>query len=74
MTFIIEKYNRNIFIEVNGNDKFEKVITKLEEKYSWLATIKNKIYIYGNSEIKNYKMTLNELGIVEDSDIKIIEV
>jgi bacterioferritin (cytochrome b1) len=72
LTFTFEKYQKNIFIDVNGNDKFEEVIKKLEEKYSWLTTIKNKIYIYGNAEIKNYNMTLNELGIVDNSDIKVI--
>ena len=71
LIFIIEKYNRYLFIEVNENDKFEEVIKKLEEKYSWLATINNKLYIYDKKQISNFNMTLNELGIVDDSEIKI---
>ena len=72
LNFIIEKYNRKIFIEVNRNDKFEEVIKKKKKKYIWLATINNRLYIFDNKQIKNFNMTLNELGIVEDSDIKII--
>ena len=72
LTFTFEKYKKNIFIEVNGNDKFEEVIKKLEEKYSWLTTIKNKQYIFDKKQITNYNMTLNELGIVDNSDITVI--
>jgi hypothetical protein len=72
LTFTIEKYKKNIFIEVDGNDKFIEVIKKLEEKYIWLKTIKNKLYVYDEEQIGNYNFTLNELGIVEDSDIKVI--
>ena len=72
LTFTFEKYNKNIFIEVNGNDRFEEVIKKLEEKYSWLTTINNKLYIYDKKQIANFNMTLNELGIVDNSDIKVI--
>ena len=72
LTFTFEKYNKNIFIEVDGNDKFIEVIKKLEEKYSWLKTINTKLYFYDEKQIENFNMTLNELGIVEDSDIKVI--
>ena len=72
LTFTFEKYNKNIFIEVDGNDKFNEVIQKLEEKYSWLTTINNKIYYYNGNQIPNFNLTLNELGIVDNSDIKVI--
>ena len=72
LTFIIEKYNRNIFIEVDRNDKFMEVIKKLEEKYSWLTTITNKLYIYDKKQIGNFNLTINELGMVDGSDIKVI--
>ena len=72
LTFTFEKYNKNIFIEVDGNDKFIEVIKKLEKKYIWLETIKNKLYIYDKKQIGNFNLTLNELGIVEDLVIKVI--
>lgn len=72
LTFTFEKYNKNIFIEVDGNDKFIEVIKKLEEKYSWLTTITNKLYIYDKKQIGNFNLTINELGMVDGSDIKVI--
>ena len=72
LTFTFEKYNKNIFIDVDRNDKFIEVIKKLEEKYSWLTTITNKLYIYDKKQIGNFNLTINELGMVDGSDIKVI--
>jgi hypothetical protein len=72
LTFTFEKYNKNIFIDVDRNDKFKEVIKKLEEKYSWLTTITNKLYIYDKKQIGNFNLTINELGMVDGSDIKVI--
>jgi hypothetical protein len=72
LTFTFEKYNKNIFIVVDRNDEFKEVIKKLEEKYSWLTTITNKLYIYDKKQIGNFNLTINELGMVDGSDIKVI--
>jgi hypothetical protein len=72
LTFTFEKYNKNIFIDVDRNDEFKEVIKKLEEKYSWLTTITNKLYIYDKKQIGNFNLTINELGMVDGSDIKVI--
>ena len=69
LNFIFEKNNRKCFISVNGNDKFVEVIWKLEEKYNWFKDNQNQTYYYQSKVINNKNLSLDELGIVDGSDI-----
>ena len=69
LTFIYEKNNKQCFITVKGNDKFFEVIRKLEEKYKWLKEDQNHTYYYQNQQITNINLSLNELGIIDNSNI-----
>ena len=71
LTFTFEKYNKQIFIDVKGNEKFGDVINQLEEKYSWFKNVKNKFYYFKGKAIDNYNLSLDQLEIGDNSDITI---
>ena len=63
--FSFEEYNKQIFIDVDDNLEFRKVIELLEEKYIWLRYIKERTYIFKNKEITEEEMnySIKKLGI-----------
>ena len=71
LTFIFEKYNKQIFINVNEEDKFEEVICKLEDKYNWLVPIEDKSYYYRDIKIEDFTKNVRDLNIVDNSKILI---
>ncbi len=71
VTFTFEKYNKQIFIDVCENERFENVKKELEEKYNWLKSLQNKKFFFENKEINNPSATLKELKIDNNCDIKI---
>ena len=68
--FIFEAKKNKIFIDVNENEIFQNIIKKLEEKYEWLKSIQNRIYIY-NGGVINYSLSIKDLKIVDNSEITI---
>ena len=71
LTFTFEKFNKQIFIDVNGNEKFFEVIKQLEEKYFWFKKANKSSFYYKGKIINNYNLTINQLGIGNNSDITI---
>ena len=74
LTFTFEKYNKQIYIDINENDTFNNIIIELEEKYNWLKGIQNKTYLLNDKEIKKdeFSKTGKILGIVDNTNIVII--
>jgi len=71
--FSFEEHNKQIFIDVDENLEFRKVIELLEEKYNWLKYIKERTYIYKQKEITNALMncSIKSLGICSNDFISI---
>ena len=69
--FLLKNANKNIFIDVNKNDKFSNVITELEEKYNWLQNSKSKKFYLNDIEITNFDLAVNNLGIENNTTISI---
>jgi len=68
VTFTFVKYNKQIFLDISENMLFKDVIDQLEEKYSWLKSIKNKYYYFENKKI-DFNQTVKNLKIKNNSDI-----
>ena len=68
VTFTFKKYNKQIFLDFYKNMLFKDVIIQLEEKYSWLKSIKNKYYYFKDKKIDINK-TVKNLNIKDNSDI-----
>ena len=68
VTFTFKKYNKQIFLDIYENMLFKDVIIQLEEKYSWLKSIKNKYYYFKDKKIDINK-TVKKLNIKDNSDI-----
>mgnify|MGYP003571550055 CR=1 FL=1 len=68
VTFTFKKYNKQIFLDIYENMLFKDVIIQLEEKYSWLKSIKNKYYYFKDKKIDINK-TVKNLNIKDNSDI-----
>ncbi len=71
ITFTFAKYNKQIFIDVNGEDLFQNVLKELEDKYNWLKSLNGKKYFYNNEDITNSPKTINKLKLVDNSNIVI---
>ncbi len=67
--FTFEKYGKQVFIDINENEKFINMIKELEEKYSWIQSLKGKKYFLNEKEIKNKDLSLKNLGIYDNSEI-----
>ena len=68
VTFTFVKYNKQIFLDISEDMLFKDVIDQLEEKYSWLKSIKNKYYYFDNKKI-DFNQTVKNLKIKNNSDI-----
>ena len=72
LTFTFEKYNKQNFLEVNGADLFTDVCAELEDKYSWLKDLNNRMYYYfKNTNITKQKISVNKFGLKDNSNIVI---
>ena len=69
ITFTFAKNKKQIYIDVNENDSFENTINLIEEKYNWLRNIKERTYFLKDNKISDYKLSLKQLGIFDNSDI-----
>ena len=68
-TFYNHIYNKPIYIGINQFSSFYDLISELEDKYFWIKLIKNKKYYYNNYEINNLNISINKLGLSDDSNI-----
>ena len=59
---------KQIYLDINKNEKFYQAISKLKEKYNWLKQIRNLRFYFKNKEIDNNK-SLSENGIIDNSEI-----
>ena len=71
VTFTFKKNRRQIYIDVDENDTFGNMLKRLESKYDYLKTIRNKSYLYKDKIISDFSKTLKQLNIDEASDIYI---
>ena len=62
------KNNKKIYLDINKNEKFNKAIDELKEKYNWLKNMRNLKFTFNDRIVNNYK-TLTENGIVDGSEI-----
>ena len=69
--FSFKKYKKQIYLDVNKNDSFENVLRQLEEKYNWLDQLKDKKYFFEGKYITNKNLTVDRLGLKDNSDITI---
>ena len=69
LTFTFEEYKKQIFYDVDANERFQNVINELEEKYDWLKSIKNRSFFYQNKPITNFNLSFKELNIGDNSNI-----
>ena len=74
LTFTFQKYNKQIFLDINANDTFSNILEELTEKYNWLNSIKGKKYFLNEREIKEneFSKTAESLGIKDNSNIVIV--
>ena len=71
ITFTFEKNKEQIYLDADDGESFENILLQLEDKYNWLRKIINRTYFLESKPIVNHKLTLKQLGIVENSDISI---
>ena len=69
LTFTFEAYKKQIFYDVDANERFQNVINELEEKYDWFKSIKNRSFFYQNKPITNFNLSFKELNIGDNSNI-----
>ena len=69
VTFTIEKYNKQVYMDINNNETFVNLKAQLEEKYIWLQSIPNKKYLFNGKDITNENSTIKKLGLIDNSDI-----
>ena len=69
VTFTIEKYNKQVYMDINNNETFVNLKTQLEEKYNWLQSIPNKKYFFNGKDITSKNSTIKKLGLIDNSDI-----
>ena len=60
---------RQVYIDVKGNDIFLNVLINLEKKYSWMGSLQENSFFYKDKEINDKKLTINQLGLVNNSII-----
>ena len=70
LTFI--QNEKQLYFESNQNETFQTIISKLENKYNYLKSIKNKVYYYNNNQIIQTQYTLKQLNIPDNSVIYIM--
>ena len=68
-SFINHQYNKPIYINIKKCSNIHELIFQLEDKYSWMKLIKNKSYYFQNKEINNLNISVNKLGLSNDSNI-----
>lgn len=66
--FNFVKYDKKIYLDINKNEKFNKAIDELKEKYNWLKKFKYLKFYFNNNTVDNNK-TLSENGIIDSSEI-----
>ena len=68
--FRLEK--KQIYLEIENNEKFGNAIIALKEKYSWLKRMRNLRFLFGSKYLDENK-TLQENGLEDNSEIDIIK-
>ena len=71
VTFTFQRNKKQIYIDVDRNERFGQAVKILEDKYNWLRAIQGRKYYYNNKEITDQSKTLKQLKIDENSDIYI---
>ena len=66
--FNFVKNKKQIYLDINKNEKFSKAITQLKEKYNWLKQMRYLKFYFNNKEVDNNK-SLVENGIIDNSEI-----
>jgi len=68
LTFTFPAYNKDICIDFNENETFNKVIDKLKKKYIYLNRLKDLKFVYNNKEIDGNR-TVKQNGLNESNKI-----
>ena len=63
---------KQIYLEIENNEKFGNAIIALKEKYSWLKRMRNLKFLFGSKYLDENK-TLQENGLEDNSEIDIIK-
>lgn len=63
---------KQIYLEIENNEKFGNAIIALKEKYSWLKRMRNLRFLFGSKNLDENK-TLQENGLEDNSEIDIIK-
>ena len=63
---------KNSYLRQGNDDDWESYNPNAyswQEKYKWLKEDQNQTYYYQNQQITNINLSLNELGIIDNSNI-----
>jgi hypothetical protein len=70
LIFTFPAYNKDIYIDIDENETFNKVIEELKEKYMWLKKLNDLQFKCNNKEINGNK-TVKENGLNDSNKIVI---
>jgi len=68
--FKFNKYNKEIYIDINEDYLFSKVIDELKKKYLWFSSVKNPKFIF-NRQILDDNITVRQNELQDSSTITI---
>ena len=66
--FKFNKYNKELYLDIEPTEKFSNAIIELRRKYDWL---RDNLKFYFNGKILDNGKTLTENGIKDNSQINI---
>ena len=59
LKFNFQKFNKELYLDIDQNEKFSKAIENLEDKYRWLKQLDNLQFLYDNKLLRKDKTVRN---------------